>query len=318
MKLTIRQLRYICEVARRGSVHATSLSLNISQSSILAAISLAEAETGFKIFDRRAARGVVLTPAGEKYVNLARLLFDAEKEFDKAIGDLSARAPTVIRIACFEPFGAMFMPYVLKSYHEKIGEQIEVVLREGNQIEINRWLAEGTVDVAILYDIGSDIIGFITKICKIPAHALVHAKDPLARKDAIWLAEIAERDLVLLDLPQTSTYLLTLFDTLAFRPTVKLRTYSYETVRSAVANGFGASILNIRPIGRAAADSPYIVRKPLLDELPAPTIIITDMYGAVKPLFLRVFIEVFQNFFRRLGPDKFAVAVPEKLHDLLL
>lgn len=317
MKLTIRQMRYIGEVARLGSIHATSRSLSISQSSILAAISMAEAEIGSKIFDRKAARGVTLTPAGEKYVKASRLLFDAEKEFDRAIGDLTARAPTVIRIACFEPFGAMFMPDMLRSYHDTIGEPVEVVLREGNQTEINRWLAEGTVDVAVLYDIGVDIIGSVTKICKFPAHALINAEDPLAQKEALWLSEMADRNLVLLDLPQTSTYLLTLFDMLDCRPAVKFRTYSYETVRSAVAAGLGFSILNMRPIGRAIADGPGIVRRPLLDELPSPTLIITDKYGAIKPLFLRVFIEVFQSFFRRLGPEKFAVAIPERHRGLL-
>lgn len=318
MKLTIRQMRYVSEVARLGSVQAASRSLSIAQSSILAAIDMAETEIGSKIFDRRPARGVTTTPAGERYIKAARILFDAEKEFDLAIGDLSARVPSVIRIACFEPFGAMFMPDMLRSYHETIGEQVEVVLREGNQTDINRWLAEGSVDVAVLYDIGMDIIGSRTRICKIPPHALINAEDPLAQREALWLSDIADRNLVLLDLPQTSTYLLTLFDILAHRPTVKFRTYSYETIRSAVAAGLGVSILNMRPIGRATADGPGIVRKPLLDELPSPTLVIADMYGSVKPVFLRVFIEAFRNFFRQIGPENFAVTTAEKRRGLML
>lgn len=318
MKLTIRQMRYISEVARLGSIHAASRSLSISQSSILAAIDVAEAEAGSKIFDRKAARGVTVTPSGERYIKAAQILFEAEKEFDRAIGDLSAKAPSVIRIACFEPFGAMFMPDMLRAYLDHVGTQVEIVLREGNQTEINAWLREGSVDVAILYDIGIDIVGSITKVCRIPAHALISAEDSLAERDALWLSDLADRDLVLLDLPQTSTYLLTLFDLLAHRPAIKFRTYSYETVRSAVAAGLGVSILNMRPIGRAIADGPGIIRKPLLDELPSPTLIITDMYGAIKPLFLRAFIEVFRNFFRQLGPEKFAVTTPEKYRGLLL
>ncbi|MGE4480241.1 LysR family transcriptional regulator [Acidocella sp.] len=318
LNLTIRQLRYVNEVARLGSVQAASRSLHISQSSILAAISIAEAEIGARLFDRKPARGVMLTPAGERYINASRYLLEAEKEFDRAIGTLSGRVPPVIRIGCFEPFGAIFMAEMLRLYLDEIGEQVEIILQEGDQLEVRNWLAEGSVDLAILYDIGPDIVGTITRICKAPAHALLSASDPLAKKEALWLAELADRPLVLLDMPQTSTYLLTLFDVLAHRPSVKFRTRSYETVRSAVGSGLGVSILNLRPVGRANQDGPGIARRPLLDELPPPTLLIADMYGTLKPMFLRVFIEVFRNFFQGLGPARFAVTTPERQRTLLL
>ncbi|TIU09256.1 MAG: LysR family transcriptional regulator, partial [Mesorhizobium sp.] len=117
---------------------------------------------------------------------------------------------------------------------------------------------------------------------------------------------------VLLDLPHTATYLLTLFDVLAKRPEVRFRTRSYETVRSAVASGFGMAILNMRPIGRATADGDEIVRKPIFDELPPPTLIVADMYGSAKPLFVRVFIEIFHRFFDTVGPSGFSVTTPER------
>jgi DNA-binding transcriptional LysR family regulator len=42
MNLTIRQLRYICEASREGSIQAASRKLAISQSSIVAALEAAE------------------------------------------------------------------------------------------------------------------------------------------------------------------------------------------------------------------------------------------------------------------------------------
>lgn len=318
MNLTIRQLRYVSEVARLGSVQAASKALNISQSSILAAISIAEAELGSKIFDRKPARGVVVTPAGDRYTQAARVMLGAATEFDRAVGDLTGRVPRMIRIGCFEPFGALFMPEMLRAYLDEVGDQVEIVLQEGDQLQMKEWLANGEVDLVVLYDIGPEIIGSVTRICKVPIHALIPAESPLAGREAIWISDLADHRLILLDLPQTSTYLLTLFDVLATRPEVKFRTRSYETVRSAVASGLGMSILNMRPIGRATADSPAILRKPILDDLPPPTLIVADMYGPMKPLFLKVFIEVFRAFFHRLGPQKFAVTVEEKHASLLL
>lgn len=65
------------------------------------------------------------------------------------------------------------------------------------------------------------------------------------------MKELSQRPLVLLDLPKTWTYLLALFDFAARRPKLGFRTRSYETVRTAVTNGLGVSVLNIKPVRRA-------------------------------------------------------------------
>jgi DNA-binding transcriptional LysR family regulator len=314
--LSLRQLRYVCEVSRLGSVQAASKALNISQSSILAAIALAEGEIGSRIFQRRPGRGVQMTRSGERFVSAARVMLAAGMEFDRAIGDLSDRVPKVLRIGCFEPFGALFMPELLRSYVDQFGD-VEIDLLEGDQVQLQDWLNEGLIDLAVLYDIGPINTGTMTKICKVPAHALVSADDPLAARDAVWLTEIATRPFVLLDMPQTATYLLTLFDILAKRPEVRFRTRSYETVRSAVASGFGMSVLNMRPIGRATTDGSGIVRLPILDELPPPSVTILDLYGDAKPLFVRLFIEVAREFFRDVGPSRFSVSTKAREPSLL-
>jgi DNA-binding transcriptional LysR family regulator len=316
MNLTIRQLRYVCEVASLGSVHAASKALHISQSSILAAITLAEGEMGARIFERRPARGVQITPAGERFISAARIMLSASTEFDRAIGDLADRVPKVLRIGCFEPFGALFMPEMLRMYVDNVGD-VEIDLLEGDQVRLQTWLAEGIIDLAILYDIGPITTGTMTKICKVPAHAVLHVDDPLAAREAVWLSDIATRPFVLLDMPQTATYLLTLFDILAKRPEVRFHTRSYETVRSAVASGFGMSILNMRPIGRATVDGQTIIRRPILDELPPPTLIVLDLYGSSKPLFVRLFIEILRRFFKEIGPSRFSVTINEREDALL-
>ena len=276
----------------------------------------AACDMGARIFERRPARGVQITPAGERFVSAARVMLSAATEFNRSIGDLSNRVPQVLRIGCFEPFGAIFMPEMLRCYVDQVGD-VEIDLLEGNQIQLQTWLAEGLIDLAILYDIGAIHTGSITRICKVPAHAVLHADDPLAEREAVSLADVATRPFILLDMPETATYLLTLFDILARRPEVRFHTRSYETVRSAVASGFGMSILNMRPVGSATSDGPAIVRRPILDDLPPPSLIILDLYGSAKPLFVRLFIEILRNFFRRIGPLGFSVAVPSKQRSLL-
>ena len=82
--------------------------LNLSQSSILAAIDLAEEDAGARIFDRRKGRGVVTTAVGERYLAAASRLLTAEREFRHTLrADKVPRSP--LRIGCFEPFGPIMV-----------------------------------------------------------------------------------------------------------------------------------------------------------------------------------------------------------------
>jgi len=316
MRLSLRQLAYVVEVARVGSIARAAETLHISPSSILAAIEAAERDFGTRIFGRKPNRGTVATSAGERFLVAARSLLTAEADFDRQIDALVSTAPPIVRVGCFEPFGPLFMTAVLKRFVDATGAA-HVSLLEGNQEEMRAWLAGGEVDFVVSYDIGPDFPGSVTPICRVPTHAVLHATDPLARSNAVSIADLAERPLVLLDLPQTSSFLLTVFDVFGVRPRVSLRARAYETVRGAVAEGFGISLLNMRPLATTAPDSPMIARRPILEELAAPTLMVADIYGDTKPLFVREFIKMLRAFFHDVTPRGFAVTLPERERGLL-
>jgi DNA-binding transcriptional LysR family regulator len=315
MNISLRQIRYIQVVSECGSIQSASRELRISPSSILAAVEIAETELGARIFDRRRANGMQLTPVGERFVAEGARLLTASLEFERHVGILQVGIPSILRIGCFEPFGAIFMAEALRQLRPD-EKPTEIHLFEGDQTQLVDWLSRGVVDIVVTYDLGPSFGQSVTRICKVPTHALVSKDDPLASKDRISLVELAERPLVLLDLPQTSTYLLTLFDLVGVKPRVGFRTRSYETVRSAVAAGFGSATLNMRPIGRSNPDSPVLVRIPLLDDLPAPTLLIADLYGTMKPRGIQRLIDIFVSLFRNCDPNDFAVVTPERKHIL--
>ena len=60
--------------------------------------------------------------------------------------------------------------------------------------------------------------------------------------------------MVLLDLPHSAEYFLSLFDELVARPRIVERTRDMAVMRSLVANGFGYSIANIRPLNKLSPD----------------------------------------------------------------
>jgi DNA-binding transcriptional LysR family regulator len=168
----------------------------------------------------------------------------------------------------------------------------------------------------ITYDIGPRFNAHITPICRVPAHVMLPAHHALAGAKSLSIAELAANPLVLLDLPLTVGYLLSLFDLYQLKPIVGFRSRSYETVRSAVAAGFGAAILNMRPISPTNADNCHVVRIPITEALPAPVLQIADLYGSMKPRSLQRLIDIFVSLFRDGDPDSFAVVTPERRHTL--
>ena len=69
--MTLQQLKYVVEVAERGSITEAAKSLFIAQPSLSAAIRDLEEETGTTIFLRN-SRGILLTQEGVEFLGYAR------------------------------------------------------------------------------------------------------------------------------------------------------------------------------------------------------------------------------------------------------
>jgi molybdate transport repressor ModE-like protein len=316
MRLTYRQVQYLREVARQDSIAAACKVLAISQSSVLAAIDAAENVTGTQLFTRRKGHGIALTPAGRTFLISANRFLASGEEFSRALENFSETSGTSLRIGCFVPFGAFLIPPVVRRFIDAHGD-CEITLLEGDQTELRAWLAAGEVDLIVTYDIGQEFGSNITPICKFPTHALVNRQDAIADLEVVSLKTLVEHPLILLDLPETRVYLLGIFDSISSRPKIGLRTRSYETVRSAVSNGLGVSILNTRPTPETIPDSPNLARVPIKEKLRQPTLFVADPYGDQKPAGVKAFINVLHRYIVELGPQNFAVVHGEHAEDLI-
>lgn len=131
------------------------------------------------------------------------------------------------------------------------------------------------------------------------------------------MEELSLRPLVLLDLPETRTYLMALFDFAAHRPRLGLRARSYETIRAAVSNGLGVSVLNFKPNHEASPDGADLRRIPISDALRQPTLLVVDPYGENKPAYVKAFIRNLHGYMEELGPSNFAVFQSGRGADLM-
>ena len=250
MNASLRGLSYIVAAAECENVSEAARRLNVSQPSISAAISQFEDEFAVQIFIRRHARGVTLTPAGERVVREARMLLTHAQDFHQMVRELGEGLTGEVVIGAFPTLAIRYMPHLLGSL-AKLHPGIAVAMHEGDQDEILAGLAEGRIEVALSYTfaIPGDIS--VERLQRLHPHAVLPADHPLAAEPAIDLAALAPEPFLLLDLPHSRDYFLRLFSTEGVQPNIVHRSRSPELLRGLVARGRGYTLHNALP------DTPY-------------------------------------------------------------
>ena len=97
--------------------------------------------------------------------------------------------------------------------------------------------------------------------------------------------------MVLLDLPLSSDYFRSFFEASNAAPVIAERTKDMAVARSLVANGFGYSIVNFRPVGSVAPDGKPLVFAPLTSDVPPIAMGVLSAKGTMKRRACEAFLE---------------------------
>ena len=94
MKMTFRQLSYVVEISKSGSINKAAHNLFISQTGISASVHDLEEELGICLFNRT-NRGVEFTPEGKEFLSYAISLVEQKQRVERLYsGNKEAAAPT--------------------------------------------------------------------------------------------------------------------------------------------------------------------------------------------------------------------------------
>lgn len=293
MRFTLKQLRYVEAAYRTGSIVNAAKDLAISQSSITAAIDNLEQELGFDLFARMPAKGIVVTPAGRETINRIREFLEQTRHLDNDLRSMNGDLTGALRIGCYVTTAPHVLPLILRGFarnYPKVG----IDLFEGDMGTVSDALTTGWVDVALIYQrlvpsntILTPDVDFMPLFTARP-HAVLSTDDPLASRKATLLAELAERPMILLDLPYTKPYFLGMFHERGLEPKVAHSTRSSEIVRALVAGGFGFSILNLRSPNREGGLP--IVTRPIADKVGEPNYGIATLKGIRRRRIVDAFL----------------------------
>lgn len=288
MRFTIRQLEYFVATAEAGSIKLSSERINISQPAISSAISHLENELGVQLFVRHHARGLTLTPPGKRILREAKLLIRQASGLYALAGELTGEIRGPLSVGCLTTLAPMVLPELVHAF-SKSHPDVSLSVVEGDPRRLVECLRAVEIDMAISYDLMiPDDIAY-EPLVSLPPQVLLAGDHRFAGRKSLRLKDLAGEGMILLDLPYSRQYFLDLFETEGLEPNIHARSENQEVIRTMVANGFGFTIVNVRPRNLTARDGRELVSVPLKGRHKAMTIGMMSLRQDRKPRVVDAF-----------------------------
>ncbi|MGE0240604.1 MAG: LysR family transcriptional regulator [Parvibaculaceae bacterium] len=254
IRFTLRQCAYFRAVAEEGGITQAARKLNISQPSVAQALAKLEAVLGLVLFERHHAKGTTLTLQGRLFLDHVLALDLKARQVEREAAALAAERAGEIRLGVFHTLAPFYAPGLIRSF-ASVAPGIRIHPWEMSLSELAHGLHEGTLDLALTYDRGADLTGLDTReLLSLEPRAVLPADHKRAGQKTIRLKDLAREPYVMFDAPGSRHYFEELLQENGIDPPIAYRSGSLETVRSAVANGFGFTLLVMRPPDAATYD----------------------------------------------------------------
>lgn len=289
LNYTLKQLRYVEAAGRLGSITKAAGELSISPSSITAAIGAVEGGLGYDLFIRTPARGILPTPQGAEALKMIRVFIQQSRHFEAEMQAVDGGLSGAVRIACYATAAPAVLPPILSGMSSHLPDT-KFSIFEGSIERVMEFLNNGEADMAFCYATSVESRHTFEPLFDAPPFAIVPRTDPFAQREIISLAELAERPVIMLDLPVAREYFDNVFSAAGLSPRIAHSTRSSEILRALVGIGFGVSLLNIRPLGYHESESDYAI-VPISDAITPPTFGIVTIRGMEHPRVVQSFID---------------------------
>lgn len=249
--VTLRQLSFLTETVRTGSLAGAAESLHLTGPAIAQQLRLLEKRVGLRLLERG--------PGGQRATEAGRLLIDSagriEAELaacEEALEGLRQSSAGRVRIGAVST-AKYFAPHVLASFRDQ-RPGVEVSIAIGNRDEVVRMLREYEVDLAIMgrppgdLEVDQEVFGDHPYVVTAPAtHPMVGRR--------VSFAEVADETFLVREPTSgTRSHLDALFAAAGRQPRIGMEIASNETIKQAVIAGLGVALLSGHTICAEVAD----------------------------------------------------------------
>lgn len=282
MHASLKQLRYFVTIAECGKLSEASKRLHISQPALSAALSQLEDIWETQLFIRHKAQGVSLTASGELLLRHSRQLLQQAHSLDDYARELNLEVSGEIHIGCFSTLAPLLIPQMLQQAREQYPE-LTVHVVEGDLVQLNENLLNGRLELALSYGMNPHERLQQENLLDCLPYVVLPKNHKLAAHAHLTLAQLADEPMILLDLPHSRDYFLSMFERLGLMPRIVYRSTNFEMVRSMVAAELGFSLLNQRPHTHETYNGGEVIMVPLATGQAQGLMIVIARHNDLKP-----------------------------------
>ena len=243
--MNLQQLKYLCAVVDHGlNVSDAAEALFTSQPGISKQIRQLEDELGLSVFVRQGKRLASLTPAGEIVIQTARRALREIANLKRVADEFRGEDSGTLSIATTHTQARYVLPKVLREFATRY-PKVNIVLHQGNPIQVAEQTARGDVDIGIATEALADFPELVTLPCyEWNRVVLVPKRHPLAKMQPLTLEALAKFPIVTYDFSFTGRSAINAaFAAKGLEPNVVLTALDSDVIKTYVELGMGVGIV---------------------------------------------------------------------------
>lgn len=183
------------DAAELGSLSKVAITHGTSQPQISRLISELEHECGGRLF-RRTGRGVLLTELGERIAPRIRAWLASTDELANDIRTAAGTPIGNVRIGSLPSTAYPLLTTVFARLRERY-PLVQMTVREGQGAQLETWLEDGSVDLAILFRMSPTPRNGDVYLFEAPTYLVSAAADPLTSQPTVEFSVLDNLPLVL-------------------------------------------------------------------------------------------------------------------------
>lgn len=243
--MKLQQLRYICEVARRGlNVSSAAERLHTAQSGISTQIRLLEEELNIQIFERHGKRLIGITPAGSTIIDMAERILCETENIHHISEQLNDKTRGTLSIATIHAHAHHSLPSVIKRFSNEY-PGIQLRIHQGDPDHLTEMVMSRTADIAITTppeSVPDELVMLEYK--KWNLAAIVPPRHPLLDMQPLTLEALAAFPMVTYDYAFNSrTSINSAFDSKGLMTNIALTATSSDIIKTYVRLGLGVGLV---------------------------------------------------------------------------
>lgn len=263
--MKLQQLRFFLAVVDNDlNITAAAEALYTSQPGISKQIRMLEDELDLQLFVRNGKRVEALTPAGERVAAHAARIMQETERIKSLADELRGDNTGTLALATTQTQARYVLPEIIGRFRERF-ENVDFHLHQGTTEQIERMMAERTIDFAIVSGTDEPFPNAVSlpvyrwdRVLIVPRdHPLAGAESPPGLET---LAEYPLVTYLFSDRPESS--LMKAFRAGGLKPRIAFTARDADVIKTYVRTGFGVGILAGMAIEAGADDDLEVIEVP--------------------------------------------------------